>query len=187
MTDAAAPPPPPVPGDAKDWTWVLNTPCPECGFDAATVPRDALAEALRDTVRRWADVLETGGARLTVRPDPDVWSALEYGCHVRDVYRRFDRRLQLMLEQDGPHFDNWDQDVTAVAERYDLADPAAVRAELLDAGRTLADRFAGVAGAQWERTGFRSDGAAFTIESFGRYLLHDPLHHLHDVAPAMPA
>jgi hypothetical protein len=30
--------------------------------------------------------------------------------------------------------------------------------------------------------GFRSDGAQFTVESFGRYLLHDPIHHLWDVA-----
>ena len=27
-----------------------------------------------------------------------------------------------------------------------------------------------------------SDGARFTVESFGRYLLHDPIHHLQDVA-----
>jgi hypothetical protein len=28
----------------------------------------------------------------------------------------------------------------------------------------------------------REDGARFTIESFGHYLLHDPIHHLQDVA-----
>jgi len=35
---------------------------------------------------------------------------------------------------------------------------------------------------QYGRTGVRSDGAVFTIESFARYFLHDPLHHLWDVA-----
>ena len=35
-------------------------------------------------------------------------------------------RLDLMLTQTDPHFENWDQDATAVAERYDLADPAVV-------------------------------------------------------------
>jgi hypothetical protein len=33
----------------------------------------------------------------------------------------------------------------------------------------------------WSRPGHRSDGAVFTIDSFTRYLLHDPLHHLWDV------
>jgi hypothetical protein len=34
----------------------------------------------------------------------------------------------------------------------------------------------------WQRTGTHADGVHFTVESFGRYLLHDPIHHLQDVA-----
>jgi two-component system chemotaxis response regulator CheB len=40
------------------------------------------------------------------------------------------RRLQLLLTQDDPEFENWDQDATAVAERYGEQDPAVVAAEL---------------------------------------------------------
>lgn len=47
----------------------------------------------------------------------------------------------------------------------------------------LAVRFAAVDGAQWSRTGRRSDGADVTVESFARYLLHDLVHHLQDVRP----
>jgi hypothetical protein len=32
-----------------------------------------------------------------------------------------------------------------------------------------------------ERTGDRSDGSSFTVESFARYFLHDPVHHVADV------
>jgi hypothetical protein len=38
-----------------------------------------------------------------------------------------------------------------------------------------------VTGSQWQRTGRRSDGASFTVETFARYLIHDPVHHLYDV------
>jgi len=38
-----------------------------------------------------------------------------------------------------------------------------------------------VSGDQWQRTGFRSDGAWFTVESFARYFIHDLVHHLYDV------
>ena len=38
-----------------------------------------------------------------------------------------------------------------------------------------------VAAQVWGRTGIRSDGAAFTVDTFARYFLHDPVHHLWDV------
>ena len=60
------------------------------------------------------------------RPEPSTWSPLEYACHVRDVCRLFEQRLRLMLTQDAPTFDNWDQDETAVADRYGEQDPATV-------------------------------------------------------------
>jgi hypothetical protein len=100
---------------------------------------------------------------------------------VRDVFRRFDQRLELMLTQDDPLFPNWDQDVTAVQDRYAEQDPAQVAAELRTAALAIADRFKGVAGAQWQRPGRRSDGAAFTVTTFARYFMHDPVHHLWDV------
>ena len=37
---------------------------------------------------------------------------------LRDILRLYDQRLQLMLTQQGPQFPNWDQDATAVADRY---------------------------------------------------------------------
>ena len=56
-----------------------------------------------------------------------------------------------------------------------------VAAELGRAAEALATRFESVAGDQWLRTGIRSDGAHFTVETFGRYFIHDPVHHLYDV------
>ena len=53
--------------------------------------------------------------------------------------------------------------------------------ELLAAADVLADRFDDVRGAEWQRTGTRSDGARFTVESFARYFIHDPVHHIWDV------
>jgi hypothetical protein len=59
-----------------------------------------------------------------------VWSPLEYGAHVRDVYRLFDARLVQMLTEDTPSFANWDQDETAIKERYSEQDPELVADEL---------------------------------------------------------
>ena len=165
--------------DTKDWTWVLERPCPECGFDASTTPFDDVPGQLRDNTAQWPAVLERQDAG--VRSRPDRWSPLEYACHVRDVFGLYDTRLRLMLDEDDPTFANWDQDEAAVADRYGEQDPATVSADLVAAGNVLADNFAAVTAEQRGRTGTRSDGARFTIETFARYLLHDPVHHLWDV------
>ena len=166
--------------DTKDWTWVLGAPCPECGFRASSFAREEIPARLRANVDAWRIVF-AGSTDLRVRPRPDKWSPLEYGCHVRDVFRLYAFRLELMLTRDDPTYPNWDQDETALKDRYGEQDPAAVATELATAGDRLAGAFEAVRGDQWLRTGNRSDGARFTVESFARYLLHDPVHHLYDV------
>ena len=169
----------PIVPDEKDWTWVLERVCPECGFDTAGVDRDALAGRIAATSRAWEEVLWHPDVRQ--RPDEATWSPLEYACHVRDVHRVYAGRVSRMLAEDDPYYENWDQDVTAVEDRYDEQDPAVVASELAAAGDALGVVFAGVTGAGWDRTGRRSDGASFTVDSIARYYLHDIEHHLWDV------
>ena len=165
--------------DSKDWTWVLDRPCPECGFDAASVDVARLPELLRENTRGWSQAL--ADVDVAVRPAPHIWSPLEYACHVRDVHVIFERRVALMLEQDDPGFENWDQNVAAVEQRYGEQHPATVEVELIEAAAAAAGRYATVRGDQWARPGTRSNGSVFTVESIGRYHLHDVVHHLHDV------
>lgn len=171
--------PPPPPPDDKDWTWVLGSPCPDCGYRAG-IPHGEIPGLVRDHVWRWSAVLARPD--VAVRPGPATWSALEYGCHLRDVYRVFRERLQLMLAEDDPAFANWDQDATAMELRYWAADPALTRDELIEAGTAIADAFAAVPHGAWSRTGRRSNGSVFTVETLAWYFLHDDVHHLWDVA-----
>jgi hypothetical protein len=166
--------------DGKDWTWVIEAPCPECGFDASATACVDVADMLRMAVGRWHYALtERGDVRA--RPRPDFWSPLEYGCHVRDVFRVYHGRVRRMLDEDGPHYQNWDQDQTALNDDYPSQDPSLVAEEVVIDGGQLAALFDSVKGEQWQRTGYRSDGAAFTIDTIARYFIHDILHHLHDV------
>lgn len=165
--------------DTKNWTWVLERPCLDCGFDASTFPGPDVASMVRANAAVWGELL--AGEDVRTRPDPATWSTLEYACHVRDVFEIFDGRLTRMLAEDAPLFANWDQDATAVEKQYELSDPAEVAKDLTANAETLAARFSTVSGDQWQRTGNRSDGAEFTIETFARYLIHDPVHHVWDV------
>lgn len=170
--------------DVKNWTWVLQKRCDECGFDASSFePRDTAAAVL-DLGSRWQAVLARPDVAIRLRPD--MWSPLEYACHVRDVFRLFVERLNLMLTEDDPLFANWDQDKTAVEDQYARQDPTVVADQLASAAAALSAGFDAVPEDQWDRRGHRSDGSKFTVASFARYFVHDPVHHLWDVQAEVP-
>ena len=170
-----------IPPDTKDWTWVLERPCPQCGLEAGSVALADVPQALRDNAAAWVDVLAADHARQ--RPEATVWSPLEYACHVRDVHRVFLPRYQQMLADDDPQFASWDQDVAAVEGDYESQLPPSVADELTGAADEVASLLAGVSQEQAERPGRRSNGSRFTVTSLARYHLHDVVHHLWDVRP----
>jgi hypothetical protein len=165
--------------DTKDWTWVLAEPCPECGVAAGDVPPTEIAAGVIASLPRWEAVLARPDARD--RPTPTTWSPAEYGCHIRDVFTMFEGRLTLMLDEDDPLFANWDQDVTAIEDDYASQRPEDVSPQLVAAGRSIAAAFDAVPGDAWQRTGRRSNGSIFTVETLAQYFWHDIVHHLHDV------
>ncbi|MEE6168230.1 MULTISPECIES: DinB family protein [unclassified Mycolicibacterium] len=170
----------PIEPDSKDWTWVLNRPCPECGFDSSQVPPAEVAARIRDDAAAWVPRLQ--GPGVATRSRADRWSTLEYGCHVRDVHRIFAHRVELMLTEDDPQFPNWDQDATAVADGYASQDPSRVSGELSEAAGVVADVYDRVPDGSWQRRGLRSNGSTFTVSTIALYHLHDIVHHAHDVS-----
>jgi len=169
----------PIVKDQKNWTWVTERPCPECGFDASDFPDAAIASAVRDNAASWPAVL--GRRTVRDRPNDSTWSPLEYSAHVRDVLRVYRLRLGLIIDEDDPLFPNWDQDDTAVVERYNEQDPDVVSRELAEAAVDIASVFDSLAPEQWQRPGRRSDGAVFTLSSMSKYMTHDLVHHRWDV------
>ena len=171
-------PQPPEP-DTKDWTWVLDRPCAECGFDASAVRGSEVAAQLGSATATLRSAVLAPGS--DGRPQPDVWSPLEYGAHVRDAFIVYGTRLASMRHANDPLFPDWNQDETALAERYWEQDPRKVADELSTESERITGDLDGVGVDEWQRPGRRSDGAVFTIDSLARYLLHDVVHHLHDV------
>ena len=167
----------PIVPDTKDWTWVLQRPCPGCRFDASAVETSAIPELIHDNTREWYDILERPD--VAERFDDHTWSPLEYAAHVRDVHRIFLERINLMLDGADPTFANWDQDASAAD--YAEQDPHEVIVELVEAAADVAGAYAGVRDEQWQRTGRRSDGNVFTVATLGAYHLHDVVHHVWDV------
>lgn len=175
-TEANAPEP--APGETKDWTVVLDGGCQECGWH----PFDAheSAQRLIAAVPRWAAAL--GREDATERPEPRVWSPVEYACHARDLVGLLGERVTAMLTQDDPEFADSDGDAQAVTQRTWAAEPPVVAAEMLTVTDATVAVLNGIRDDQWQRTGHRSDGVQFTVDSLCQYIVHDVEHHLWDVS-----
>ncbi|MGV9679773.1 DinB family protein [Nocardia sp. NPDC003482] len=187
----------PIVPEDKDWTWVLERRCPECGFDGPATPYEAVPGLVRDAASRFAAMLER--PNVAVRPNDSTWAPLEYAAHVRDVCRIFAHRLDIALGGPGPDpgiagftgtvgfadglpvFENWDQDHTAEVGHYLSQPPSTVAQQLTTAAETTSAAFESVPEADRDRAARRSNGSLFTVDSMARYFLHDLVHHLHDV------
>ena len=167
-----------IPPDVRDWTYVITDGCQECGFRPQ--PPAQTGERLRATISQWTAALDDPDARR--RPEPTVWSTVEYACHVRDTCRIFRERLLLMLTQDNPVFANWDQDASAVEEDYFSQRTPDVARQLMAEAAATAAAFDAVNPDQLPRSGRRSNGSVFTVATFAVYFLHDVEHHVHDIS-----
>jgi len=162
---------------------VTSRRCEECGFDASACAPRSVAALVDENARDWERLL-IERVISPGRTQPTAWSSLEYACHVRDVYRRYDARIVLMLGEEDPLFANWDQDASATDDGYDAQDPAQVVREIREAAAALSTRLTALRDAEWARPGCRSDGASFTIDTISRYMVHDTIHHVWDVTKA---
>src|SRR4051812_9444514 len=68
---------------------------------------------------------------VRLRPEPDVWSAIEYACHVRDVLEVQRFRIAQCLAEDRPVYAPMDRTGRVKQEKYEDQDPMEVAAALM--------------------------------------------------------
>jgi S-DNA-T family DNA segregation ATPase FtsK/SpoIIIE len=163
--------------------------CDECGFEYSSVGRDEVPERLRAAGPAYGERLSLEEAVLRRRPSPDVWSALEYACHVRDVLQVQRERLALALAEDGPTFVPMGRDERVENDRYNDQDPNAVGQELRAAAGEIADAFAALNDAGWDRVGIYNypEPAERSMLWLAQHTIHECEHHLTDVDTALAA
>jgi hypothetical protein len=161
----------------------MNPSCPECGLDAEhlTMPEAAdLIDALGPQYRKAFAAVGGDRARLRTKPEPDVWSSLEYAAHLRDAVRYHGALSNRALKEDRPELGAPDPDAVARNESYNDADPE----EVLDGLEQQTTRFAARARSltdnDLDRVVIRA-GNEITVRHMIRNVAHEGHHHLHDV------
>lgn len=76
--------------------------CNQCGFEWDAMPASDLVPRLTEVAHRLHTIMSSGRPQLSVRLEPDVWSPLEYGAHVRDVMLNLRDRLVVGIAEDDP-------------------------------------------------------------------------------------
>ncbi|WP_433047616.1 DinB family protein [Dactylosporangium sp. CS-033363] len=156
--------------------------CEECGFGYDAVAAGDVPGRLGEFAPRFAGAL-AGVSDIRARPAPDVWSPLEYTCHVRDVLRVQGERLDLALRADAPEFAPMGRDELVITAAYNRQDPAAVLAALGSAAGLLATAFAALSPGQLDRIGLYPwpEPVPRTLLWLGRHTVHEGEHHLMDI------
>ena len=121
------------------------------------------------------------GSDLRLRPQPEVWSAIEYAAHTRDIIALHVYGVEQALTVDEPVFPQIDDDlVESAAATYRDADSDKVAAELTSQAIRLA-RIAHDAGDEVWARGLTIGGTRSDVRRLLEHALHDSLHHLGDV------
>jgi hypothetical protein len=146
---------------------------------ASSVPETELGVAIVLEAQRWSAFLDSlvDSPSLARRPSPEVWSALEYSCHVRDTLALFADRTRLALTCDDPRFAYQDQDTAVVDGRYNDSDPRVVAAEILTNAEQFRLLLEPLSAGSWRRSGTRLEGERFDIALLARFALHETRHH----------
>lgn len=166
--------------------------CEECGFDPGELRTRNLPVAIRSYGRRYRAPLTRGleGEDLddVVRRSPaaGVWSALEYGAHVRDIFRTFDDRVRCALAQDDPDeaVVDWEGKVAAASPGLDRE---ALAADLDDAADSLAITLSELTDDEWRLPTVTGQGKPVTVAELATIAVHEGSHHLLDVGRVLRA
>ncbi|WP_174554341.1 DinB family protein [Nocardia niwae] len=160
----------------------MNT-CAECGFvydlaSAADVPSLAREHAVE-----YADLLGADSAKLRERGKPDVWSPLEYACHVRDVLLAQRERVLAARRSDNPPATAMGRDERVEHDGYAEQNPADVARQIRDAALLFANVLERLGDDDWERTlGFPyPEPADRSLRWLALHTLHELRHHLLDI------
>ena len=161
----------------------MSSACAECGLDPERLTVDEAADliaALGPQYRAAFAVVEGDRDRLRAKPDPDVWSSLEYVVHLRDSVRYHGALTNRALKEDRPEFgapgprrDRAERELQRRRSRRGARQPRAADDTLRDAGPALGED-------ELDRVVIRA-GNEITVRYMVRNVAHEGHHHLQDV------
>jgi hypothetical protein len=157
--------------------------CEECGFDYYLDGATGAGAAMTAGVAALAQTLTSGEPDLATRRRPELWSPLEYGCHLRDVLLVQRERALLARRSERPSLPPMGRDERVEHDGYAAQDPADVARQLVDAVKLFTNVLSRLGDDDWERTVIYNYPAPQerSLRWLAMHTLHEVRHHLLDV------
>lgn len=162
--------------------------CDECGFQYDLDEAPASGRAIIDGVRELAQLVGSGAPGVGTRHEPQTWSPLEYGCHVRDVLLVQRERVLQARREDRPTFVMMGRDERVEHDGYAEQQAADVARQLSDAALLFANALSRLGPDDWERTAIYGYPAPTerSLRWVAAHTAHEVRHHLLDVHRQLP-
>jgi hypothetical protein len=164
--------------------------CVDCDYAYVEGRAGEAADRCRDLARAIAGLVADGTDRPLRRPAPDVWSPLEYACHVRDVLLVQRERVLLALRVDDPSPEPMGRDERVDHDGYAAQHPPDVARQLVDAADLFANVVARLDDEAWGRGivhGYPPPARRRTLRWVAVHTEHELLHHLGDIRRQLAA
>ncbi len=159
--------------------------CGQCGYVYGSIAVGDIPDALRALGDHYRNVILDPDAEglVKIRPTADVWSALEYACHFRDVLLSQRDRMILALVEDMPSYAPMYRDERVFLAGYGRESVAEVAGELPMAANLMAKLFECLSTDQLERPCIYNypEPSERNVAWLGHHTLHEGIHHLDDV------
>lgn len=169
--------------------------CDACQFVYADLHAHALPTRLATFGARYRALLlppdrsAVWDQTLRTRPSAQVWSALEYACHVRDVFLVQRDRIYAALVEDKPVISPMHREQRVTLARYNAQDPIEVVSQLATAAQLIAQAFAVLDPVQLQRLCVYNFPAPMerSLLWVGQHVTHEGVHHYQDITQVLAA
>lgn len=137
-----------------------------------------LLDVYRSTPRTLHVLLKNVNEELAHwRPAEGEWSIVEVVAHIGDTEERNLERVRLVLAEDEPMIEAYDQDELARERDYYSMDLASVHQRFNDLRSEQLELLEGLDEASWQRAGLHTEGGRVTIQQLTLHMAaHDTIH-----------
>ncbi|MEO3753241.1 DinB family protein [Streptomyces sp. B6B3] len=159
------------------------TACLECGFEYDLALAPTVSTLVTSHADAYTDLLRADPPALRRRSSPEVWSPLEYACHMRDVLLVQRERVLAARRGDTPVAESMGRDERVEHDGYADQRPADVARQLRDAATLFANVLDRLSPADWERALIYPfpEREERSLRWLAVHTLHELRHHLLDI------
>lgn len=128
-------------------------------------------------------ILRDNGIDVRTRSRPDVWSPLEYACHLRDVLLVQRERVLAARRVNGADCASMGREERVEHDGYNEQDPADVARQLADAAMLFSNVLARLPADDWDRTVVYHypETSEQSLRWVAVHTAHEAHHHLLDI------